>query len=155
MDRSIVSAALLMAVVPHLASAQSAPSPEAQAVRWTCGGVGAEERRDLAARARESNLEITFTTQKRGAFVAGVEVELRPTGAGTAQRFVAEGPICAVDAAPGTWRLSATLNGVERTREVRLGARGKPGTKVALAFPDEPSDGIRATEEEKAQARKP
>lgn len=154
MLRSIVSAALLAALLPSPAFAQSSPGGDAGAARWACGGVGAEERRDLAARARESNLEIRFTTQKRGAYVAGVEVELRPAS-GAAQRFVAEGPICVVDAAPGAWRLRATLNGVERTREVRLGARGKAGAKVTLAFPDEPSDGIRATEEEKEQARRP
>lgn len=154
MIRPLVSAVLLAALVPYPVFAQSRASPEAGPVRWTCGGVGAEERRDLAARARESNLEILFTTQKRGAYVAGVEVELRPAS-GAAQRFVAEGPICVVDAAPGTWRLRATLNGIERTREVRLGARGKAGAKVTLAFPDEPSDGIRATPEEKEQARRP
>ncbi len=154
MIRSIVPAALLAAIVPLAVPAQAPPIREAETARWKCGGVGAEERRDLAALARQSNLELTFTTQKRGAFVAGVEVELR-SAEGTARRFVAEGPICIVDAAPGTWRVLATLNGVERSREVRLGARGKPGAKVALTFPDEPSDGIRATEEEKAQARKP
>lgn len=139
------------ALLPLVAAAQALALQPAAGLRYACGGVGAEERRELAQLRRPGQLEILFTSASRGSYLAAVEVEIVPTGGGTA-RFRAEGPTCLVDAPAGRYRITARLGGTERSREVVL---SKAGTKVAFTFPDEPWDGIRASDEEKRQARQP
>jgi hypothetical protein len=43
-------------------------------MRWVCGGVGAEERRELAALEPQANLRLLFVTEKRGGYLADVAV---------------------------------------------------------------------------------
>ena len=148
-------AACLLACAPAVTPALAQPIvfTEAAGLRHACGGVGAEERREMEALRRAGQLEILFTSEKRGAFVSGVDVEIAPRAAtGAPTRFRAQGPTCLVEAAPGTWRVTARLGAAERTREVKLAATG---ARIVITFPDEAADGIRASEEEKRQARQP
>lgn len=155
MTRTTIATLLLLAtpaLLPLAAAAQALALQPAGGVRHACGGVGAEERRELAALRRSGQLEILFASASRGSYLAAVEVEIVPMNGGAAARFRAEGPTCLVDAPAGRYRITARLGGTERSREVSL---TKAGTKVAITFPDEPWDGIRASDEEKRQARQP
>jgi hypothetical protein len=55
-----------------------------------------------------------------------------------------------IAAPPGRYRVEATYGGVKRSVKVATGDRQ---ARIALAFPDELWDGIRASDEEKLQAR--
>lgn len=140
---------LLACAVAGHAAAQALSFREAGGIRHVCGGVGAEERDAIQALRKPGQLELLFVSEKRGAYLSSVDVEVTGPGGATA-RFAAEGPTCLVEAAPGTWRVRARVGSVERSREVKLSAKG---AKATLTFPDEPWDGIRASEEEKRQAR--
>lgn len=153
------SAALLAAFVAG--SAAAAPSGtlalrDAGTIKWICGGVGADERRALARSAPGANLEILFVSAKRGAYLAGADLAIFGKGVAAPLLEVAStGPVCLVHAPPGEYRLKARLEGVARERTVRVAATGRAAARAVLAFPDEPWDGIRASEEEKRQAREP
>lgn len=127
-----------------------------QGVRWICGGAGADERRALAALEPQANLKLLLVTEKRGGFLADVEVSLFERGAGTARvAFRSDGPICLLKAPAGTYRVQASFGGKQRAAQVTLGADPQQLLRTVLAFPAEPWDGVWASDEEKAQARAP
>jgi hypothetical protein len=149
-----LAAAVLAATVA--AHAAAPPLQQQGELRWACGGVGADERRALAAARGEANLEVVFVSAKRGGYLAGARLEIgRAAGAAPLLTVVAEGPVCHLAAPPGAYRLAARIGELERTRVVRVPAPGNAPARVVFAFPDEPWDGIRASEEEKRQAREP
>jgi len=139
--------AAFLAALP--AASQPLSFRDAGGLRFACGGVGAEERDALQAMRRPGQLELLFVSEKRGAYLSAVDVEVAGPG-GATTRFRSEGPTCLVEAPPGDWKVRARVGNVERSRDVKLTARG---ARAVLAFPDEPWDGIRASEEEKRQAR--
>ena len=124
-----------------------------------CGGVGADERRDAASQpSSKANLSLEFFIERQGAYVAEVDVSVKPAGrAGEALKFTTDGPICYLAVPPGRYSVEATYHGATRNAGATIpAAAGKP-VRVAIAFPAsvEKDEGIRATPEEKEQARKP
>jgi len=96
-----------------------------------------------------------MVTAKRGGYVAGAEVSLRGTTSKGAQLSgVADGPICLFKLPPGTYRIEALLDGTRREANAIVKAGGKPA-RVVMTFPEKAWDGIRASAEEKRQARAP
>lgn len=154
MKRTLLAASFLACSLA--ASAQGVAMKAEGAMRWACGGAGADERAALAALRPQANLELLFITAKRGGYLADVEVSLaRADGGGRGLQMRADGPICLVFAPAGRYRIEASYTGVKRTAEATAAtAAGKPAQAV-LRFPDEPWDGTRATEEEKQQAKTP
>ncbi len=144
--------AAALAAAPALSWADTAGFRREGNIEWACGGVGADERRVLAMLGTQANLEVVMATAQRGGYVAGVELALH-AASGTAALWhqPAEGPICFFKVPPGAYRVEARLAGVQRQARV-LVAPGRP-TRVVLTFPDEPWDGVSASEEEKRQAR--
>lgn len=123
--------------------------------QWSCGGVGSDERRALADLGRDAGLEVVMVTAGRGAYVAGAELSLHgPSSKGAQLRGVADGPICLFKLPPGAYRIEAVLDGVRREARAVVKAGVKP-VRVVIAFPDKAWDGIRASDEEKRQARAP
>ena len=121
-----------------------------------CGGVGSDDRRELASKVPGANLSLEMFIAKGGEYVADVDVKLQPLGSRQPALSVrTDGPICYLQVAPGRYRIEATFEGVTRSVTVTVAA-AKP-VHVALAFPK--SVGDRQTDaaspEERAQARKP
>ena len=121
-----------------------------------CGGVGSDERRELASRVAGANLSLEMFIEKGGEYVADVDVKLQPLGSREpAISMRTDGPICYLRVAPGRYRIEATFEGITRSATATVAA-AKP-VRVALAFPK--SVGDRQTDaaspEEKAQARSP
>jgi hypothetical protein len=146
--------ALLVLAAPLCAAAQSIAFRHAGDIAYACGGVGSDERRALDALRPEARLEMLLVTAKRGGYTAGAEVTVTPARGGAPATFTASGPTCLIQAPAGTYRVQGTFDGATRTANARVPATGK-AARVVLAFPDEPGDDIRATEEEKAEARSP
>lgn len=134
------------------ALAQPLP-PKGPPVRWTCGGIGSDERRMLEAHRADADLELLFVTQKRGGYVAGASVVVKRDAA-TVASFEADGPICLLGLPPGAYRVEASLAGATVNRNIRVPATHR-SQRAVFTFSDEPSDGIEASEEEKRQAREP
>jgi hypothetical protein len=122
-----------------------------------CGGVGNDERRELAAAMRDSNVSLEFSLAGRGNYVADVEVTLTPAGKGAAAISVkTDGPICYLRLAPGRYRIDAAYNGAVKSSTANVPAAGKR-LRVAMAFPPNATDVDPApvSPEEKLQASKP
>lgn len=148
---------LLMAAAALLSSSALGAAPRYEGdfgIQWSCGGVGSDERRALADLGREAGLEVVMVTARRGGYVAGAELSLRGTSPGATLRGVADGPICFFKLPPGDYRIGASLDGTRREARAVVKAGGKPA-RVVIAFPDKAWDGIRASAEEKRQARAP
>jgi hypothetical protein len=120
---------------------------------WICAGVGADERRELEALRPEARLEVEFVTDRRGGYVAGVDLDVQRNGE-LLLHTTADGPLCLIDGPPGEYRIEATRDGVRRTARATIAKAGGV-RRVVLAFPEESWDGIRASPEEKAQAAQP
>jgi hypothetical protein len=149
------AAAILALALPVCAGAQSITFHRSGDIAWACGGVGSDERRALEGLRDEAGLELLLVTAPRGAYLAGVQVQLVPARNNEAPiAFESDGPTCLVKAPPGDYRIEARYEGVTRTARAHIGAHGK-AHRVALAFPDPEWDGIRASAEEKRQAASP
>jgi hypothetical protein len=147
-----VAAALLVAAIP--AAGHPPAMNQERDLRWICGGVGADERQALDALRPQANLEVVFASDKRGGYVAGAELAVvRDKGATPVLRITSEGPLCLLHVPAGPYTLRARIGSAERSRTVRV--PGKGIARAVLSFPEEPWDGIRASEEEKRQARTP
>lgn len=121
---------------------------------WVCGGVGSDERRQINSLERNARLEVRFVTEKRGAYLAGVQWSLVGPGSSTPLvRDTAEGPVCLVEAPPGAYRIEAVHGDARRSTRAVIGKSGV--TRATLAFPGDEGETIRASPEEKAQAAKP
>lgn len=147
MRAMILSTAL--AAFGAAAWAQDFALQEQNGLRYACGGAGVEERAALAALRPQANLELLFVTAKRGGYLADVAVTVY-AGDKALLRVNAEGPMCELAAPAASYRIEAVYGGVKRSQEVSAGAKM---ARVVFRFPDEPWDGIRASDEEKRQGR--
>jgi hypothetical protein len=153
--RPAMVAAVLLASAGAAMGDASAPG-EAGSLRWRCGGIGADERRALAAASAGASLQVLIVSEKRGSYLTGARLEVYGAGKTAALLSVeSAGPLCYVEAPAGEYRVTARLEGVARETRVRVGGPGHAHARAVLAFPEEPWDGIRASEEEKRQAREP
>jgi len=138
-----------LAATTGLAVAQDIVMREQGGIRWACGGVGVEERAALAALRPQANLELLFVTAKRGGYLADVAVTVY-AGEKSVLQLTAEGPMCELSAPAGKYRIETAYGGVKRSQQVTVGAGL---SRVVFGFPGEPWDGIKASDEEKQQAR--
>jgi hypothetical protein len=124
-----------------------------------CGGVGADARRDAASQpSSKANLSLEFFIDRQGAYVADVEVSVKAAGpGGEATKFTTDGPICYLAVPPGRYTVEAIYHGATRTAGANIPAAAHKPVRVAIAFPAsvEKDEGIRATPEEKEQAKRP
>jgi hypothetical protein len=147
----IVSCAAAALCAP--AFAQPLAMTSSGEVKWVCGGVGAEERRELAALESDANLKLAFVTAKRGGYLADVAVSV--SMAARTLNVKADGPYCLLRLPPGRYRIEATFNGVQRALVATVGDKTGRPARLAFVFPEEPWDGLKASDEEKREAKEP
>jgi hypothetical protein len=143
--------AFALALAAFAAHAAPPEMTKEGAVRYFCGGIGADERKAMQALEPRANLKLLFVTIKRGGYLAGAEVTISD---GKATRFmaVADGPICLLELPTGSYRVTAVIGGLTRSAQVSASVQtGKP-REVVFSFPGEAWDGIWASDEEKKQA---
>jgi hypothetical protein len=123
-----------------------------------CGGVGSDSRYAMEDAARDANLRIELFIAQGGEYIAGVDLKLRPLGAGDTVSVRSEGPICYLRVAPGKYRIDASFEGITRSAQADVPAMGKRPARVALGFPksvgDRQTDAASPEEKEQA-ARRP
>lgn len=132
----ITAAAFLsMALAAGVAAAQSFDMKEQAGVRWTCGGIGVNEREALAKLEPQSDLKLVFAGGKQGAYLANVAVTLTDAdGKRSALQFTANAPICLIQAPAGSYRVEAAYGDARRSAAAEVGKSKQPQT-VILHFP--------------------
>jgi hypothetical protein len=154
MDKRICAAALIVAAAGVL-EAHAATGGRAALV---CGGVGNDERRELALAAEGANLALEFFLAGRGNYIADVDVTLTPAASPSAAfTLKTDGPICYLSLPPGRYRVDAAYNGAKKSATANVSAKGAKPTRIAMAFPAGAADIDPApvSPEEKLQASKP
>lgn len=104
-------------------------------VTYICGGVGKEEATYMKREARKHDALLTFA-DKRGEFVADVNVAIKDPGGKTLLETKCDGPMMLVDLPKGgKYRIHAEVNGhpIEQTVAVAKGP-GKKSQQVAEVF---------------------
>ena len=121
-----------------------------------CGGVGNDERRELAAAAQDASLTLQFSLAGRGNYIADVDVTVTPAN-GNAFSARTDGPICYVQLPPGRYKVEASYNGTRRSANATVPAKGGKRVRIAMSFPAAAADIDPApvSPEEKLQASKP
>ena len=151
MNKLLVVALLLSAALAH---AQPLTMHDSDGVKWICGGVGADGRRELAALQSQANLALTFVTVKRGGYLADVGVQLYEAGAKAPRlQLTADGPMCLLNLPAGRYRIEATIGATKRVADASIAKDARQALRLGFAFPGEPWDGIWASDEEKRQAK--
>lgn len=101
-------------------------------ITYVSGGVGLTEQHALEAEARNYNLAIT-NANKAGDFTVGTALTIQAKNGRNLLRVSDTGPLFYAKLPPGDYVIHAMNSGQERTRDVKVGARGT--TDVHLIWP--------------------
>ena len=128
---------------------------QAHGAAMVCGGVGNDERRELATRAGGVALSLEFSLAGRGNYIADVDVTITPVN-GAAFTAKTDGPICYLELPPGRYKVEAAYRGTRKSTTATVPAKpGKP-VRIAMSFPATAEDiDPPISPEEKLQASKP
>lgn len=90
-------------------------------VSFVTGGIGSDESAALKAAAPGYALTLRFASAT-GTFLASVHVSIRDAAGQTVLDTVSEGPYLLAQLKPGRYRVSASVDGVERSLDLNLKA---------------------------------
>lgn len=118
---------LLIAALWLAGAAQAQPLAvqESAGTRFVSGGIGEEERAQLAATRAGFNLHLTFAVARSGNYLADVRVALRDASGREMLAANAEGPWLLAQLAPGRYSLTAEYGGKVQTRTVAVPRAGR------------------------------
>lgn len=108
------------------------PVEEDHGVAYVTGGVGQDEATAIRELASDYNMRATFTTRS-GEYLSGVIVQVLKTDGATVFAATSDGPYLFARLPQGHYRVIASLEGAERSREVFIPARG--GVRFTLVWP--------------------
>lgn len=109
--------ALLAALLLAVAATAHAQVP------YISGGVGTDERAELAAKEKEYNLKIV-TAETSGDFLGEVQVVIESARKQPILEAAMDGPIMLVKLPPGTYTIKATSGRDQVTQTVSVPAQG-------------------------------
>ena len=108
-------------------------------VTYLSGGIGESEVQQIKNTAKDYNLMLTFTTQKRGAYLADVTVDIENAKGKNILSAVSQGPIFLADLPNGKYRVKATAEGKVVSKNIYIS--GKKQVRTALTWPDKLVEG--------------
>ncbi|AWV05495.1 hypothetical protein DM992_40010 (plasmid) [Burkholderia sp. JP2-270] len=101
-------------------------------IAYITGGVGLDEVAALRSIASRYSMRAQFSSAS-GESLSGVVLQLRKRDGTLVFSATSDGPYLYAKMPPGTYRMTATFDGVERKRTVTVPARG--GVSVTLTWP--------------------
>jgi hypothetical protein len=93
-------------------------------IRYISGGIGDDEKDELASRAKDYNLKIMTAQRKTGIFLSDCRVVLRRSEA-VVLDTVMEGPQLLARLEAGNYRAAVSCEGKEQQRPFAIGPRGQ------------------------------
>ena len=99
------------------------PRASGAQVPYLSGGVGADERQELADKEKDYNLKI-ITAETSGDYLGDVRVVIESAGKARVLEATMDGPILLAKLSPGTYTIKATLDNKTLTKSVTISAGG-------------------------------
>ena len=127
-------AAVVLLALPVAAFADLQPVQVNDSVQYVTGGVGLDESTAIKAMRPDYPLTMVFaetTTYGRNQYLYGVQVEVHQ-GNNLIFNTRTLGPYLLVMIPPGSYRVTATHNGVPKTQTIKVGTKPK---QVAWTWP--------------------
>ena len=123
MQRTLASAAVILAACLSLPTAFAASGPQQQnGVTYINGGVGQDEQNAMRALRADYNLQLTFATKQSGAFRSDVQLAIADAKGATVLSVPGTGPMFYAKLPAGTYHISAAAEGKTFKRTVKLGS---------------------------------
>ena len=110
--------ALIGAAVAQQSPVMSGDSPRSVVMS---GGVGLEDRAQLAQHEREANLKLVFT-EPQGSYLSDIGVKVFDRNGTMVLDTTSNGPWLLAKLSPGTYRIVATDQGARQEQRVSVGA---------------------------------
>jgi hypothetical protein len=129
-----LAAILLYLALPLAAIAELRPVQVSDGVSYVTGGVGLEESTTIKKMRQDYPLTMVFaetTSDGRNQYLYGVQVEIEK-GNGLLFATETEGPYLLVRLPPGSYRVTASHNGVAKIQTISVGTKPK---QVGWAWP--------------------
>lgn len=108
------------------------PVNKDRGIAYVTGGVGEDEAAAMRSVASRYSMRARFT-MSTGEFVSDVSVRVSKADGKLIFAAISDGPYLYAQVPPGRYVLSATLNGIERSRSFDIPKRG--GINVSLMWP--------------------
>jgi hypothetical protein len=119
-------------------------------VSFVSGGIGSDERAEMALALPDYNLKVATAAKRSGEYVAGVVLEVRDTGGKILFDTVLDGPWLLARLPAGTYELRLTHRDQTQTTKVSIPAQGR---RDALFYWDVGGvEVLKASAEERGQA---
>lgn len=127
---------------------QQMPQPQTSGdITYLCGGIGESEANYMQQQARDYDMKLSFAAAS-GAYLAGVDVDIRGPQGDSILQVSCDGPLLLVDVPQsGTYRIVADAEGFQQTRTVRVNDANRTAANVALTWP---RDAVAQMEQEAA-----
>lgn len=126
--RAAALAALIAVTLPLAQAATTDPgakhAPHTGAPASLNGGVGKEDAARMHAAAKDYSLQIELSERRDNEFVAGARVKIVDVHGKTVFQRSESGPILLVRLAPGTYRVTATVDGRHETQTATVAPHG-------------------------------
>ena len=136
----VATLALLLAAIGP-ASAQTSPANTSASSgsepSWLSGGVGEDSRDEMRRAASAYNVHLLFHTTG-GAYLASVPFSVATANGQEIYSGVSDGPMLYLKLKPGTYQISAEIDGTRQTRRVSVGS-GAPA-RLSFVSKMQPSD---------------
>jgi len=124
--RRLLLLAACLALAPAPASAQLQPQQQG-GIRYLHGGIGEDERFELAAQRADYSLRLTFAVKRAGHFVADVEVRIAAADKREILRAASDGPWFYAQLPTGKYVVTASYGGNAQSRTVQVRDKGAVG----------------------------
>lgn len=121
----------LLALTSASVLAQTSPPgsrntyPPAIEAPWLSGGVGDESLDEMRRAASAYNVHVLFTTRD-GAYLANVPFSVASSSGQEMYAGVSDGPMLYLQLKPGSYQVSAEIDGSRQTRRVTVGSSQAP-----------------------------
>lgn len=94
-------------------------------VNYLTGGIGLDVREQIRPLIRDMNLHLVFAEKRSGAYMANVDVRIADSSGREVLSVENSEPLVFAQLQPGTYAVSATVNGETIQRKVTVSARGQ------------------------------
>lgn len=121
--RSAAALAFILAASLFAPHAQAIDEKTYGAVRYLTGGVGEDEKQEIADRAAQYTFRITAARKKTGDFLSDCKITVTK-GTQIVLEAVMDGPVLLAKLEPGSYRVRAEFETKPQERTVTIGRSG-------------------------------